>query len=276
MKVFTIIMIFLSSCAQKTLFTEINDERKDVLAHESLIRYSKGRILNLEKSLYVKSISQCYSGDVKEGLKDLMQFYNPENESAEYWNALASCYYYKGDIIKSKFYYGLSLNSKKSTQLTKATALNNLGVIYLSNSQWAKANLHFKKAINTAKHLKTPVFNLAQLQLEFGHYQSSINYLNSLLSSAPEDIDVLAAIGTAYVLDNKPKEALTYFTKIDSEFVKRADIATYYAFALYKDGQYQFSNEVLSNKENSNNSDINTMAKQLNELVAKKLKELEK
>lgn len=149
-------------------------------------------------------------------------------------------------------------------------------MLYICPTHNGQSKLAFQKAINTAKNLKTPIFNLAQLQLGFGHYQSSINYFNNLLSSAPEDIDVLAAIGTAYVLDNRPKEALTYFTKIDSEYVKRADIATYYAFALYKDGQYQFSNEVLSNKENSNNSDINTMAKQLNELVAKKLKELEK
>jgi Tfp pilus assembly protein PilF len=129
----------------------------------------------------------------------------------------------------------------------------------------------FSKSQKQSPNLLTPIFNIAQLNIEFGHIDKAERSLRILLSKAPKDIDILASMATVKMIQKEYKSSEAYFLKIDDEYLKRADISNHYAMVLYKLGKFKKAYNILKSQKVSIITPVVKMRKQLALLIKKAL-----
>lgn len=220
-----------------------SDEKKDVLAVESLARFDNSRLdvtIDSEDPLS-QGIGYCYKKDFDRGLAIFKKVYSEYKKHPSYFNQLGTCFYLKGDHIKASLYYNKALDLDKNY----APAFNNLGVLHLKDKDDLRARDSFQKAVALSPFAKTPRFNLAQIYLQYGYVDQAITFFTGLNDQPTSDIDVAIGLANAYLIKGELQKALTSFQTLDNRYWQRPDVGLNYAVALKLSGDNKNSVKVF-------------------------------
>ena len=71
------LLLFTSACSMNKLNSTIDNEKNDTLSKETLIRYSKDRIVTFYKSEDAKlsALAKCHNNNIRKGLVELKKLY---------------------------------------------------------------------------------------------------------------------------------------------------------------------------------------------------------
>lgn len=94
-----------------------------------------------------------------------------------------------------------------------ALAFNNLGVVYVQNSDILRAREAFAKAIEINPGISSANANLARLDLRENKADDAIPLLSRGLASTPESVEMLAMMAQAKLMAHSYDEAIAYAAK---------------------------------------------------------------
>jgi tetratricopeptide (TPR) repeat protein len=266
------ITLFFTSCATKHLTSKVSDPLGDSFREESFLRYTEARLQKLENTPY-KALAKCHGGDTKEGLKLLQNTMSENKRNPEYWNQVGMCYFLMEDFAKAEYFYELSLNQVKKRGF--APALNNLGVLKLRLRHYEAALNYFKDAARASGAHKVPLFNQAQVYLQFNLLDQAAPILEKLSKTSKNDPDLLFSLGSVYLLKGQMKRALDTYNKIPEGYKNREDVTLVTAIGLYEQGLFYQAKEVLKAKNFIDYVPLKRSARKLTQLVEEKIKEIE-
>ncbi len=280
--------ILATGCAGTSFTNQIQNDKFDLLAEESFMRYNTNRLTILEntkKGFITQALIACHQNKFVKGLTILEEKMHESKVNPFYWNALGTCYSLSKDLTKSVFYYELGLEAARSSskdvadsqkKIAEAVIINNLGLIHLTYRRFDEAYDAFKKANSLAPNFFTPEFNLAQLYLEFNDNNKALDLLKKLESKNGEDIDLLYSLALIYFRKNDLDSSYNYVNKIQKDYLNRADIVGLYAYNLMKKNRLPEAKAILekrlyANEYNKRNElildEVNQKIKELPELA---------
>lgn len=267
-------LLFFTSCATKTLTSKVGDEKLDSFREESFLRYTEDRLKGLESTPY-QALAKCYAGDIQEGLDILQAEMKTKKKSPEYWNQVGMCYFLKDNFTKAEYFFELSLAQARRVHF--APALNNLGVLKLKLRHYEDALTYFKKAAGRKEAHKVPLFNQAQVYLQFNLLDQAAPILEDLARSKNNnnDPDLTFSLGSVYLLKGQTKKAFEIFNSIPEKYKNREDVTLVRAISLYEQGKFYEAREVLEGINFLNYVPLKRSAKKLALLVAEKIKAIE-
>lgn len=214
------------------------------LQDETLDRYSVSELSKIKDTtdpLLVISM-KCAVKDYDEAFKLAGKIFDRYQKVAAYWNQVANCHLNSGSHRKALLFYNKALEFDRNY----VPALNNIGVMYSRQGQDQKALVAFERAGKEGKFSKTPRYNLAKLHLTYGLSESARPIFLSLLNQAPQDVDLLNAVATSFLLDSDYQSALSYFNKIPQNEWKRAEIGLNIALSLKKANRDKEAKQVFA------------------------------
>ena len=270
-----LILIFISSCASFQEERVIETDSIDSLRFETLNRYDKVRLQELKNKVtgIDRNLVMCHLGEEKESLQELADKLDTYFQDAKYWNAIAVCHIVQEDYNKAKFYIDKGLSAKFTDKKTKASLLNNLGLLYLKGEMLHEANNQFEMALKEEKLLTTQ-YNLISIYLEFGMMEKAKEAIFPLYDKNPKDSDLIFAMGSYYLQIGKYQLALTFFQKLGAESHKRNDIANAMAISYFQLGKYQEAMNILkARNKNLTETKLSSVSIELEKMINNKLKE---
>jgi tetratricopeptide (TPR) repeat protein len=89
-------------------------------------------------------------------------------------------------------------------------ALNNLGMIYFQQREYAKAESYFRKALDLEPEAFEPLVNLGGTLLALGRVEEAIEVCGRAQSARPKDALANAQLGLGYFLAGDDESALNY------------------------------------------------------------------
>lgn len=265
--------LFFTSCSLNQLETKISSKKDDGLHSETLLRYSEDRIKALynNKDPKISALAKCHNSNVSRGLEQLKSLYKDYKKDFDYWNKVGTCYYLDSNFPKAEFFFNHSLKVSKELGKKNPNSYNNLGVIALKSRHFDNAYQMFTTASKENSELLTPYFNMAQLNIQFGHIEKAERSLKVLHDSAKKDVDILAALGTVMMLKKQYQASANYFSKIDKHNQKRADISNHYAYSLYMLKKYKQADKVLKAQQVTTVRPVVEMRKRVSKLIKEAL-----
>jgi len=146
---------------------------------------------------------------------------------AEILNSLGILYFRQGKPgnAKSHFLKALDVKSLPPDDPELTVILNNLGIVYRTGQQYAKAEEAFKRALNiidglqqhTPAHLVGTLKNIGTLYMVMGRYGQAEEYLRRALAMMEQPrfpldqvwaVETVYALGKTYALQNRQTQAL--------------------------------------------------------------------
>lgn len=221
------------------------DEDYNLLGDESVSRYENHKLTKMATSEDVLSsgIGKCYLGNASEGLDTLEKRYSKLKKNPSYWNQVGTCYLLQNKYRLALLYY----NKARSTQKNYIPAINNIAIVHMKMNDDQKAMAALKEATKMAGTKKTPLMNLAILELKYSHVDSACRKFFSLNKYARKDLDLINAIATCHLYKNKYQNAIDEFRRIPGQILYSSTAGLNYALALYKNGHRDMAKEVLGN-----------------------------
>lgn len=267
--IYILLPVLLASCASPRLERKISQDDLDSLSDETYLRYNDAR---LSKSQAL--VSRCYKGETEEVLKEYKEKFLKKDQDPQYWIHIGNCYFVSSQWSKAEFYYQLSSeNSKKSV---KALAMNNLALLSFKHEQWEKGKEYLLQAMTLAPQAKVPRFNLAQLYIQFGHYNEALEILNSSVFRGKRDVDVMFSFANIALYQNDLKTAEKWFKEIPTSYLKREDIAITYSLYLIKKGLLTQAQTVLAERERSQVPQLTEMSSKAEKILKTRLSQQSK
>lgn len=236
----------LFSCASIKNPRALKEAELDGLKFESLARYSPDRLSKLPESK--EAIALCRKTEYNKAIEILRSKLDENLRNYQYWNEISTCYILKKEYTQARKFLDIAMSTTNQNS-QKSVLLNNMGVIYLENSNYFEAKEHFKKAIELNNKLLSPKFNLSQVYMKFGLYGKAKKEVGILLKQNSQDVDFLNAWAYINLMENDYKEALLYFNKIPSQYRSRDDIATNMAMTYFMLGLYDSAKISLNNAD---------------------------
>lgn len=224
----------------KDRFAKIDKKDTEALNDESIQRLDDPGDIDV-KSILDEIIVKCYNKDFKEAFALIQQNHDKYRQHPIFWNQVGTCYMLQGQRRKALLFYNKALEYKTSY----APAYNNLGVMYRAEAEDPKALVAFTRAKKASNFAKTPRFNLAQLYLEYGLYNQAISMLKGLHNFSANDVEVLAGLGTAYLMKGDLPTSLDYFKKIDNDYYEKPHVGINYALAMFFAGKKEQAIDLL-------------------------------
>ncbi len=270
-----IVTLGLSSCATSTLTSKVADEKRDTFREESFLRYTEDRLDKLENTPY-SALAKCHNEDINEGLKDLQKQTHDQKKNPEFWNQIGMCYFLADHMVKAEYYFQFSLDMDKNKRY--APALNNLGTIKLKQGHYEMALDYFKKASEYKKgqqNLKVPLFNQAQVYLQFNLLPKAQQILEALNHENRQDPDILLGLGSVYLLQGQTQRSLKILKDIPERYQNREDVTLIRALGLYEEKKIYEVYELLKEYNFTNYVPIKKSAQKLQQLVTLEVKKLE-
>lgn len=269
--------ILLTSCSTKFLTSKVSDPLKDTFKDESFLRYSEDRLEKLEKTSF-KGLSLCYQGKIAEGKETLLQELKERKEDPNYWNELGMCTFLEENYGKADFYFDLSLQKAKGGYFPPA--LNNKGILKLKLRHYEAALGYFKKSVGKRKEHLVPLFNMAQVYLQFNLLDQAGPILERIYEKNQKekldrDPDLLFSLGSVYLLKGQTKKAMSFFSEIPSGYQKREDVTLVSAISLYEEKKFYEAREVLEAQNFINYVPLKRSAKKLSDLINSEIKKIE-
>lgn len=267
-------VFLLTGCSSQTFKSQIERSDEDLLSDESFMRYNSLRLEKTDqnKSNFISdSLRACHQGKIKKGTLILEENTEKNKANPEFWNALGTCYLLDNDNNKAKFYYQLGLealaqnkNIKNSTNI-EAMIKNNLGLIMLKNKRINEAFDAFQEASKLSPNFHTPLFNMAQIYMEYYQNEKAIEILEKLKAKNPKDIDVLYSLAVLYQRSGDYKKSYAAVSNINLNYLNRADIVGVYALNLYQNKELEKAKLILEKRTYA--EEFNTRNKMLLELI---------
>ncbi|MBY0412739.1 MAG: hypothetical protein K2Q18_01170, partial [Bdellovibrionales bacterium] len=138
--------------------------------------------------------------------------------------------------------------SESQRKLAEAVISNNLGLIHLTFGRYNEAFDSFKKSNTIVPNYFTPDFNMAQLYIEFNENNKALEILKKLEAKNNEDIDLLYTLGLIYFRQNDMDKSFQYVSKINRDYLNRADIVGLYAYNLMKKNRLVEAKQILEKR----------------------------
>lgn len=231
----------------KDSFGKVDSKDTEASNDESLQRLDDPSDVEV-KSILDEIIVACYDKEFEKAFNLIQANYDKYKEHPIFWNQVGTCYMLEGNRRKALLFYNKALEYKTSY----APAYNNLGVMYRSEGEDPKALVAFTRSKKANNLAKTPRFNLAQQYLEYGLYNQAISMLKGLHHTSSKDVEVLAGLGTAYLMKGDIKESLGYFKKIDNSYWEKPHIGINYALAAFADGDKEMAEDIFGDVDKAN------------------------
>jgi len=190
----------------------------------------------------------CYEKNFTESEALIKQINQKYLKNPIFWNQVGTCHLLQNQRRKALLFYNKALAIKNNY----APSLNNLGVMYVYESDYSRALVAFKKAKKAKAFSRTPRINLANLYINFGLFDKAISELNALYNVSKKDIDILNLLGTAHLMQNDVSKSLSYFSKIDKDFFEDPRFGINYALSLYANGKEEDARDILDDIEFKN------------------------
>lgn len=252
-------LFIFASCSTGQFTNQIQSERNDLLSEESLMRYNTNRLSKIEdkKSFIFNALVACHQDKITKGLAILEEEMHKNKANPLYWNALGTCHSLSKEYSKSVFYYELGLEATRESnkemadeqkKLAEAAIQNNLGLIHLKHKRFDEAYDSFKKSSQLMPTFFTPEFNTAQLYIEFNENKKALDILNKLESKNNDDIDLLYSLALVHFRLNDLNRSFAYVTKINKDYLNRADIVGLYAYNLMKKNRLEEAKIILEKR----------------------------
>jgi tetratricopeptide (TPR) repeat protein len=222
-------------------FSKVDMKETEALNAESIQRLEDPSDID-SKTVLDEIIVSCYEKDFKKAFELIEENHDQYRQHPIFWNQVGTCFMLQGKRRKALLFYNKALEFKTSY----APAFNNLGVMYRNEGSDQKALVAFTRSKKSNNLSKTPRFNLGNLYLEYGLYNHAIAMFKGLYNVAPSDIDVLAALGTAYLMKNDVNNSINYFSKIDDDYWARPYIGINYAYAKFLNNKKDMAKNILS------------------------------
>ncbi len=92
-----------------------------------------------------------------------------------------------------------------------ASAHNQLGIVYFSKSDYAKAEYHFMRALQINFNMPETHFNLATLYQKQGRFKDALPYYKEVLKFNPEDYEVYYLMGQCAQCEGMHESAEEFF-----------------------------------------------------------------
>lgn len=202
----------------------------DSLGRESIARLAERDLAEIERESdpVAQGVALCYRKRFQEGFQVLDAAYDEYKSHPSYWNQIGTCYYLQNKINKALLYY----NKSRGIDKEYAPAINNIGVIYLSQGHEQRAMKAFEQASELNTFAQTPSFNLAQLYLKYGFASKARRLLTGLFQSHAEDVDVLTGIATSYLLEGDYARAASFYNRVPRQYHNRPYIGLNFSVAL--------------------------------------------
>lgn len=254
------IAILATSCAGPSFNNQIQKDQYDLLAEESFMRYNTNRLAAMEspkRDFISLALVACHQQKIAKGQGLLEQKMQQNKTNPLYWNALGTCYSLSKDYSKAIFYYELGLEATRDgnkdvnenqKKLAEAVITNNLGLIHLVFKRYNESYDAFKKANSIVPNYFTPDFNMAQLYLEFNDNQKALEILKKLEAKNNEDIDLLYSLALIHFRLNDLDKSFQYISRIQRDYLNRADIVGLYAYNLMKKNRLTEAKEILERR----------------------------
>ncbi len=258
-------LLLLISCSSSRIERKIDDSSWDAFADESFMRWSNKR---LSSSSSLKKVLGCYSGEVDKTLNVLKV--NLSKKDLYYWLQIGNCYYLKDEWSKADFFYRLGFDESTNSSL-KSLFLNNMGLIQFKYEDWDKGREYLKESIALSPKSKIPRFNLSQLYLQFGHFQSAIKILKDL--EGEKDVDIYFSLANAFLFSDDLQNAEKYFSLIPKENFKREDIADSYAIFMIKSGNIRNAQEIMNERQRSGAYELTKISQKIEKIISTRLKQ---
>lgn len=220
----------------KTLSPALQDETIDRYTSAELAKIKTTNDPLLEISM------RCAVKDYNKAFEVAAKVFDRYQKLATYWNQVANCHLNSGSHRKALLFYNKALEVDKDY----VPALNNIGVMYARQGQDQKALVAFERAAKEGKFAKTPRYNLAKLYLTYGLSELALPVFQSLLNEAPQDVDLLNAVASAYFLESDYQRALAYYQKIPQSQWRRAEIGLNLAWTLKNAGKNDEAKKVFN------------------------------
>lgn len=265
---------FLSGCATQSFKSQIERSDEDLLSDESFMRYNSLRLEkndNSKLNFISEATRACHQNKIKKGTLILEENTEKNKSNPEFWNSLGTCYLLDSDYNKAKFYYQLGLealsqnkNIKNSSNI-EAMIKNNLGLIMLKNKRINEAFDAFQEANKLSPQFHTPLFNMAQIYMEYYQNEKAIEILEKLKEKNQKDIDVLYSLAVLYQRTGNLKKSYAAVSNININYLNRADIVGVYALNLYQNKELEKAKIILEKRTYA--EEFNTRNKMLLELI---------
>lgn len=265
----------LFSCATSTLTSKVADENRDTFREESFLRYTEARLDKLEKTPY-SALAKCHNDDINEGLKDLQKQTHKRKKEPEFWNQIGMCYFLANHMVKAEYYFQFALDLDRKKRY--APALNNLGTIKLKQGHYELALDYFKKAAQYKKgqkNLKVPLFNQAQVYLQFNLLPNAQKILEALNHENRHDPDILLSLGSVYLLQGQTQRSLKILKDIPERYQNREDVTLIRALDMYEEKKIYEVYDLLKEYDFTHYVPLKKSAQKLKKLVTVEVKKLE-
>ena len=252
-------LVIFASCSSTQFTNHIQNDRNDLLTEESLMRYNTNRLSKIEdqKSFISNALVACHQDKITKGLAILEEEMHKNKTNPLYWNALGTCFSLNKEYSKSVFYYELGLEATRDSnkniaegqrKLAEAAIQNNLGLIHLKHKRFDEAFDSFKKSSSLMPNFFTPEFNIAQLFIEFNENKKALEILKKLEMKNNDDIDLLYSLALVHYRMNDLNKSFNYVTKINKDYLNRADIVGLYAYNLMKKNRLEEAKSILEKR----------------------------
>lgn len=214
------------------------------LQDETIDRYSSAELAKIKTTNdpLLEISMRCAVKDYDKAFEVAAKVFDRYQKLATYWNQVANCHLNSGSHRKALLFYNKALEVDKDY----VPALNNIGVMYSRQGQDQKALVAFERAAKEGKFAKTPRYNLAKLYLTYGLSELALPIFQSLLNEAPQDVDLLNAVASAYFLESDYQRALSYYQKIPQSQWSRAEIGLNLAWTLKNAGKNDEAKQVFN------------------------------
>ncbi|NOT78586.1 MAG: hypothetical protein HOP07_06235 [Bacteriovoracaceae bacterium] len=282
----TSLALLVTGCAGTSFTNQIQNDKYDLLAEESFMRYNTNRLAGLEstnKNFISLALIACHQDKISKGLSLLEASMHENKSNPFYWNAVGTCYTLSKDLTKGIFYYELGLEaaresnkalSESNRKTAESVITNNLGLIHLKFKRFDDAFDSFKKSNLLTPNYFTPQFNTAQLFIEFNENNKALTILKNLETKNSADIDLLYSLALIYYRKNDYDTSFSYVSKIQADYLNRADIVGIYAFNLMKKNKLVEAKAILEKRLYAN--EYNRRNELILEEVNQKIKDLPK
>ena len=252
--------IIVASCAGPSFNNQIQKDQYDLLAEESFMRYNSNRLAAMDspkRDFISLALISCHQQKMTKGQTLLEEKMQQNKTNPFYWNALGTCYSLSKDYTKAIFYYELGMEATRASnkdfndnqkKLAEAVITNNIGLIHLTFKRYNEAYDAFKKSNTIVPSYFTPDFNMAQLYIEFNENAKALDLLKKLEAKNNEDIDLLYSLALIHFRLNDMDKSYQYISRIQRDYLNRADIVGLYAYNLMKKNRLVEAKSILEKR----------------------------
>ncbi len=218
------------SCAHNSSYYKIAKKDNKLSAH-SLYRTpaSVSNKVTSEQSI----MNMCYTSPGDVNLAELFSRGEKKYADLNYWITLANC-------LKEKKQYTASYQILKkalslaTTQKHRESIYNNLLALALLKNNDFLAHSYVNILTSYKRLTPLTLFNLGNYHLISKQYLQAEMFYKRAARIGQGDLDIMLGIARAQIGQKRYVHALKQLKKIDTQYIKRSDIAITYAYTLLK------------------------------------------